>query len=431
MRQTAPSIDPSIRNRLIRRLLAVAAVFAALSGTAAFFYEMEQVDDLVVSRAVEESHGMMEHVAFLNIRDPEDFEIVRRQVEQRLQDDHIVKGPFIAVELYDRKKQKVISVFNPEDERIVQSLDERKSVPLNDGIAYRKFTFDSLLYVQVSVPLTYAAGEVVGYFKGVYRTEPATMHAIRRRLLWSVLQVIIIVFLTTLAVYPVILALNRDMIQLQDDLTSANVGMLELLGNAVAKRDSDTNSHNYRVTIYAIRLAEAGGMERLAVQGLIKGAFLHDIGKIGISDTILHKPSSLSPQEKSVMETHVQHGVDILGRYAWLKDAMEVVRYHHEKFDGSGYPQGLKGRIIPLSARIFAIVDVFDALTSKRPYKEAASIEQTLEIMKEERGTRFDPELFDVFLRIAPGLHRDVCLADDAKLIKLLSMHQAKYFTIA
>ena len=422
-------MEQTIKRNLIRRLLAVAVILAALSGVAVFYFEMGQVDDLVLSLAVEESQGLMDHVAFLSVSDPEDFASLRKQVEAHLGAEHLSREGFIAIKLFNRDRREVISVVDPEFAAIERTISvDAGPLKQKGDVAYRNMSLDSQLYVRFSAPLTYAAGEIVGSYEALYRVAPAQTSAIRLRLLYAVLLVIVIVSLTTLAIYPVILALNRDMSRLQRDLTAANVGMLEMLGNAVAKRDRDTNSHNYRVTIYAIRLAEAAGMGRSAIRGLIKGAFLHDVGKIGISDSLLHKPAALTPQEARSMEAHVQHGVDILARYAWLKDAMDVVRYHHEKYDGSGYLAGLRGQVIPLPARIFAIVDVFDALTSTRPYKEAASIGETLEIMQQERETRFDPELLDRFLQIAPELHRDVCLADDAKLAKMLSALQGRYF---
>jgi HD-GYP domain-containing protein (c-di-GMP phosphodiesterase class II) len=422
-------MEQTIKKNLIRRLLAVAIGLAALSGAAVFYFEMAQVDDLVLSLAVEESHGMMDHVAFLSVKDRHDFETLRKRVEFHLSTEHLSETGLISIKLFDKNQRRVISVMNPSFTAAEQAISgQAGSMKKKDGVSYRTTSLGDELYVLFSAPLTYAAGEVVGSYEALYRVDPAQTKAIRLRLLYAVLQVIIIVALTLLAVYPVILVLNRDMARLQRDLTAANVGMLEMLGNAVAKRDRDTNSHNYRVTIYAIRLAEAAGMSAKAIRGLIKGAFLHDVGKIAITDSVLHKPAALSSHEAKYMETHVQHGVDILARYAWLTDAMDVVRYHHEKFDGTGYISGLRGKVIPLSARVFAIVDVFDALTSKRPYKEAAPIKETLAMMREERGTRFDPELLDQFLQIAPSLHRDVCLADDAKLMKMLTTLQATYF---
>lgn len=156
-------------------------------------------------------------------------------------------------------------------------------------------------------------------------------------------------------------------------LIEANVEMLEVLGSAIAKRDSDTSVHNYRVTLLALAVAEAHGLNRGQLQALVKGSFLHDVGKIAISDTILLKPGRLEPAEFETMKTHVLHGTDIVSRYAWLGDALDIVRHHHERIDGRGYPDGLSGDRIPVSARIFAIADVFDALTSVRPYKKALS----------------------------------------------------------
>jgi putative nucleotidyltransferase with HDIG domain len=196
----------------------------------------------------------------------------------------------------------------------------------------------------------------------------------------------------------------------------------------VARRDRGTNAHNYRVTIYSIHLARVLGLDHEQIRGVIKGAFLHDVGKIGIADAILRKPGRLTPQETTVMQAHVRYGAEIVGKFEWLKDALDVVQCHHERFDGRGYPAGLVGEQIPLSARIFAVVDVFDALTTRRPYKDAIPLGETLQTMEEERGTRFDPAVLDAFVALAPELHLLVSKADELKLTRMLDRLLIHYF---
>lgn len=211
-------------------------------------------------------------------------------------------------------------------------------------------------------------------------------------------------------------------------LLEANVEMLEVLGSAIAKRDSDTSAHNYRVTLLALAVAEGAGLDRQRLQALVKGSFLHDVGKIGISDAILLKPGRLDAAEYAAMKTHVQHGTDIVSRYAWLRDALDIVRHHHERVDGRGYPDGLSGEAIPTAARIFAIADVFDALTSERPYKRALSFDETMQTMAADRGTHFDPALFDLFATLAPGLYARVCKAAPEALEDELRGQMRRHF---
>ena len=208
--------------------------------------------------------------------------------------------------------------------------------------------------------------------------------------------------------------------QLASSLKDANTGILEALGSAIAKRDSDTNAHNYRVTILAIHLGRALRLEFKELQRLVKGSFLHDLGKIAISDSILLKPGKLTEEEFTIMKTHVKHGIDIISSYQWLEDACDVVNHHHEKFDGSGYPDKLSGNQIPVNARIFAVVDVFDALASVRPYKKARTLDETLTEMSRDRGTHFDPEIFDTFIGIAPDLYSRVYYLDELQLVTML-----------
>jgi HD-GYP domain-containing protein (c-di-GMP phosphodiesterase class II) len=211
-------------------------------------------------------------------------------------------------------------------------------------------------------------------------------------------------------------------------LIEANVEMLEVLGSAIAKRDSDTSVHNYRVTLLALAMAEAHGLTRAQLQALVKGSFLHDVGKIAISDTILLKPGRLDPGEFETMKTHVLHGADIVSRYAWLGDALDIVRHHHERIDGRGYPDGLSGDRIPVSARIFAIADVFDALTSVRPYKKALSFEEAMRTMAADRGSHFDQHLFDLFAGMAPALYARVSRASTDELVDELRGKMRRYF---
>lgn len=223
--------------------------------------------------------------------------------------------------------------------------------------------------------------------------------------LMAMINSMVIVLLTTAVLYPVILRLTRRITRFSVQLLDANMDTLETLGSAIAKRDSDTNAHNYRVSIYAARIGEEMGLPARAMRTLIKGAFLHDVGKIGIPDDILLKPGKLDDDEFEIMKTHVEQGRDIIQRSKWLRDALEVVRFHHEKITGKGYPDGLSGEGIPVTARIFAIADVFDALTSKRPYKDAWSFDKAMEIMEEGKGSHFDPDLLDAFARISKPLY--------------------------
>jgi HD-GYP domain-containing protein (c-di-GMP phosphodiesterase class II) len=248
------------------------------------------------------------------------------------------------------------------------------------------------------------------------------------RILRRVLISIGIVLATVLIVYPVISRLVRRLQRAGHKLLDSNLDSIAALGSAIAKKDSDTDVHNYRVTIYATHLGEAAALDRRAMCALMKGAFLHDVGKIGIKDAILLKPGRLDETEFTEMKKHVQHGLEIVQQSEWLRDATDVVGGHHEKFDGSGYLQGLRGEAIPINARIFALVDVFDALTSRRPYKEPMSYEEAMAILEKGRGSHFDPRLLDLFSGIARPLFDEFGNRDDERPREVLRAFTDRYF---
>jgi HD-GYP domain-containing protein (c-di-GMP phosphodiesterase class II) len=211
-------------------------------------------------------------------------------------------------------------------------------------------------------------------------------------------------------------------------LHHANIGVLEVLGNAIAKRDHDTIAHNYRVTYYAYKLGQVAGHSEGQLRSLVKGAFVHDVGKIGISDRILLKEGKLTDDEFQIMKGHVRHGSDIISGYPWLGDCLDIVLHHHEKFDGTGYTAGLKENNIPVNARIFAVADVFDALTSVRPYKRAFTYDETMDIMKKDRGSHFDPAMIDGLMMIGEDIYRAVCEIDEEFLRETLKQNIAGLF---
>ncbi len=228
--------------------------------------------------------------------------------------------------------------------------------------------------------------------------------------------------------YPLLLAMLHQSAGLSQRLLKANLSLLHALGNAVAKRDSNTNAHNYRVTLYAVALAEAMGVAAGEFPDLVAGAFLHDVGKIGIPDHVLQKTSRLTGDEFEVMKTHALLGFEIVAGNPWLAGAARIIRHHHERFDGTGYPDGLAGAAIPYLARIFAIVDVFDALTAARPYKAAMPLAEALDIIERDAERHFDPEVVIAFKRIASALYDRIAQATEAEL--RLEMHSvfSRYF---
>ena len=174
-------------------------------------------------------------------------------------------------------------------------------------------------------------------------------------------------------------------------VTSALPPSVKSLIMATESKDVYTAGHNFRVTIYALSIAEELGLPPEMRRALVMGTIVHDVGKIRIPDEILNKPGRLTPEERAVIEQHPVIGYEMCRTLGFLQDELDVIRHHHEKWDGTGYPDGLRGGDIPLLARIAAVADVYDALTSSRSYRQAWSHEQTLEYLRKETGTHFDP----------------------------------------
>jgi putative nucleotidyltransferase with HDIG domain len=175
---------------------------------------------------------------------------------------------------------------------------------------------------------------------------------------------------------------------------------LTALMSALDARDRETEGHSTRVSRLACMLGEELGLNGYQLKSLERGSLLHDIGKIGISDTILHKPGKLTDDEWHIMRVHPDIGARIVEGIPFLQETLPVIRYHHERWDGSGYPLGLKGHEIPIQARIFAVADVFDALTSSRTYRKRSSAQEAVRYLTENSGRLFDPSIVQALTQL-------------------------------
>ncbi|MGP8269699.1 MAG: HD domain-containing phosphohydrolase [Terracidiphilus sp.] len=179
---------------------------------------------------------------------------------------------------------------------------------------------------------------------------------------------------------------------------------LEALGDALDLKDSETEGHSKRVTAYTIALARAMGISPAEIKVIARGAFLHDIGKMAIPDEILRKPGKLTINEQEIMREHCTRGYHMLRKIPFLAGAAEIVFSHQEHYNGGGYPSGLRGSDIPIGARIFAVADTLDAITSDRPYRKARSFDVAREEILRCSGTQFDPAVVEVLLKISNEL---------------------------
>jgi HD-GYP domain-containing protein (c-di-GMP phosphodiesterase class II) len=193
----------------------------------------------------------------------------------------------------------------------------------------------------------------------------------------------------------------KDLRHRNEELASTYNAMIEGLSRALELRDIETEGHTRRVSVLMMRFVDHMQLPSEQWDAIRQGALLHDIGKLGIPDAILLKPGSLTQREREVMQQHAVYGYNILAPIINLRQTLDIALYHHERWDGSGYPYALRGEQIPLVARLFAVVDVFDALTSDRPYRPAWSHSQAIEYLEEQAGQQFDPQIVKSFLEIA------------------------------
>lgn len=241
---------------------------------------------------------------------------------------------------------------------------------------------------------TEVADEKKGFELGAvdYITKPVSMPLVLARIK------------THLSLYDQQRILLNDVAERTQEIEHTRAEIIKRLGRAAEYKDNETGMHVIRMSHYSRILAEKIGAAPQWVELLFNAAPMHDIGKIGIPDRVLLKPGKLNAEEWVIMQKHVEYGADILGSHdsALLTLAREVALGHHEKYDGTGYPQGVVGENIPLSARIVAIADVFDALTAERPYKKAWPVEKAVQLLESEAGKHFDPALVPEFIACLP-----------------------------
>src|SRR5712691_7643408 len=201
---------------------------------------------------------------------------------------------------------------------------------------------------------------------------------------------------------------------------------LEALGDALDLKDAETEGHSKRVTAYTIAIARAMGLPDDQIRVIARGAFLHDIGKMAIPDAILLKPGALNPEEIATMREHCYHGYQMLKKIPFLQEACDIVYTHQDRFDGTGYPRGLKGNEIPLGARIFAVADTLDAITSDRPYRPAQSLSAAREEIKRWAGRQFDTEVVRKFLEMPGSIWEDLRKEIDSQIYRFAYSTGAK-----
>lgn len=378
----------------------------------------------MVSLAMEESKRILRYSEALEFKGPAAKQKAAKAVTT------LSGGIFDIAELYDHRGEKLSESHTDLGVEVESQLPEHIK-PAYTISSYESLQVRDQWVLRVFIPLrTVEGGDITGYFEGV-RIVPDWQ---KREIDTAAVKMALIACLASLlcgaAIYPIVVKLSADNTRKTTEVLDSHISMMAALGRAIAKRDSDTGAHNYRVAWIAARIGEEMGLAGSSMQALIAGSFLHDVGKIAIPDAILLKPGPLDDGEMSVMRTHVGQGVEIVKGMGWLDGAHEVVVGHHEKWDGSGYPRQLAGESIPLAARIFALADVFDALSSRRPYKSAMSFDAVIDILHKDTGSHFDPRVMSAFEHVAGEIREKLHDASEVDARALLEAQIRKHFTI-
>lgn len=417
-----PETPLELSRLLARRLGAAAIIIGFAAGGISFLLETRQAEQAALERAADGARHFespaMQMAASANA--PREHGALNRLLD---------RTRFVGIRVFSPERALIYETWEDIPAPLINAARSREHDWPGRGQSHRNWIdVAGERLIQVVLPLFGADGALAGYVESVSRLDEQTLQTQREQVRNGALTAVVSVLVTALLLYPLLLAMLRRSAGLSRRLLDSNLSLMHSLGNAIAKRDSDTDAHNYRVTFYAVALAEAIGLPERDISDLVAGAFLHDVGKIGIPDCILLKPGKLTVDEFNVMKTHALLGIEIVADNPWLEGAALTIRHHHEHFDGTGYPDGLRGEAIPRNARIFAVVDVFDALTSVRPYKTAMPLAEALAIIEGDAGRHFDPEVVAIFKGIAPDLFARAVQAGDAELRQGMRQLMARYF---
>lgn len=412
----------SFNRKVALGISTVSILLAGLAAPLTWWTSRENAEESIVSMAVEESRRMLQHETF---RPEGEQALIHAQAAAQA----LIGGLFDIAEIYTANGTRLAEEMTPAGQALEKEL--RSHPPP----AYLQPFYESLQLpgdrwvLRVFVPLRAPTDQAItGYFEGVRLVPVWQWERVRADALKTALMVALAALICGGALYPVMIRLFADNQRKTHEVLESHIAMMEALGRAIARRDSDTGTHNYRVAWISATLAEAIGLHGSRMQELIAGSFLHDAGKIGVPDAILLKAGPLNEEEMAVMRTHVDMGEEIVTGAGWLDGGREVVAGHHEKWDGTGYPRGLAGEDIPLVARIFAIADVFDALCSRRPYKEPLSFDAALTVIRDGAGKHFDPHLVKVFSGLAAQIYQTTLHASEAQAKTLLDRMVRKHF---
>ncbi|MDD5334300.1 MAG: HD domain-containing protein [Rhodoferax sp.] len=416
----------TFQKRTAIRIAAVSILLASLASPIAWFVARESAEESIVSLAIEESGRLLHHYDAINLSGPD------AKAHAALAAKTISGGLFDIAEIYNSEGGKLAESLTREGAQV------ESSVPKHGAPRYTAASYESLKLagdiwvLRVFVPLRDSAIDmslpITGYFEGVRVVPTWQKDQIFANSLSAALMVGLASLFCGAVLYPVVVHLSADNERKAREVLDSHISMMEALGRAIAKRDSDTGAHNYRVAWIAASIAERMGITGSAMQALIAGSFLHDVGKIGIPDAILLKPGRLDDAEFVTMRTHVAQGEEIVTGMGWLDGANAVVAAHHEKWNGAGYPRRLAGEDIPLPARIFAVADVFDALCSRRPYKEPMGFDAAMAILEKDTGTHFDPAVMAVFRPMARKTFDRLANSSEADARQLLEDRVRQHF---
>ncbi|CAH1904909.1 HD-GYP domain-containing protein [Candidatus Nitrotoga sp. HW29] len=409
----------TFKRKVALKITMVSLALASIASPLAWYISHLNAEKAIVAFAMEESHRVLMHR-----RNSHGISMDAEKTATTL-----TGGLFEIAEIYDSNGVKLAKAMTTEGQLLEQEIHHHHTPPSYHASLYESFNLSENRWVlQVFTPLREENGNLAGYFEGT-RLVPVWQ---KKQILVDSLTAALMVGLASLlcgaVLFPVVIRLSSENQRKAQELLESHISMMEALGCAIAKRDSTTGAHNYRVAWASSILAETLGIKGGRMQALIAGSFLHDTGKIGIPDAILLKPAKLTADEMKIMRTHVTIGEEIITGSGWLDGAREVVAGHHEKWDGSGYPRGLAGEAIPFLARIFAIVDVFDALCSKRPYKNPLPLNEVMDILQKGSGIHFDPKLLTVFSNIASKVYKTTVHASEAEMRALMKKMVQRHF---